>query len=203
MLDKRGAAGLCFPVLFLPGSGHSARWFPCHWAGVAEPLWKLHNVGQSGSYLPASVLHHITAVFPHKLVFTLKPLPSLPWQKTPTCVVGYYIGCLVFPAGMAAGRSWAAFRILIYCHKRLNYLLLNFLIWAVVLLPKWSWNGQHTPCVHREFHGEKKENNHSAAIKHQFEINTDYLYSLWCFFPNKYILESNNINNKYLEISKK
>lgn len=98
-----------FPVLLLLGSGHTARWFLCHWAGVAEPLWKLWNVAQCGSYLPASVLHHSNIVFPHEPVFPLKPLPSLLWQNTPTCVAGYCTGSQLNGCWEKLGCIWTCY----------------------------------------------------------------------------------------------
>lgn len=132
VLAKSGAAGLCFPVLFLLGSGHIARGFPCHWAGVAEPLWTLWNVGQCGIYL--SVLNHSTAGSPYKPVFTLWLQLSLPWQKTPRVwldtVLAPWFSQLEWLLGEAGciwpwhtfRKQWHSYpcRILMYAHKRLN-----------------------------------------------------------------------------------
>lgn len=127
-----------------------------------------------GSCLPVSVLPHITALFPHKPVFILKPLLSLPWHKTShLCdwrlywLPGYpswngcweKLGCIW--AWHNFRKEWHSLSMLgFWCRlikDKINSLLLYFLIWAVILLPQWSWNGWHTPCVLRKFHGKNKK----------------------------------------------
>lgn len=93
-------------------------------------------------------------------------------------------------------------RILMHSHERLNTLLLHCFNLGCNSVAKVKLKWLTHLVFAGNFMGKKKKKNHSAVIKHQFEINSIYLYSLWCSFPIKYILESNNINNKHLEVSK-